>query len=169
MKNITITLITLFIAINAFATSSNVKMTSLQKKAFDIITKFEGWRSSAYTCPAGKKTIGWGFTSPEFIWKGSMTRNEADKILVSYIDSLSSYLDGQVQVKLNENQKAALISFIYNVGRGNFESSTMLRKLNKKDFGGAASEFSKWNKSKGKVLSGLTSRRADERALFCKK
>ena len=167
MKNIIIAIITLF-TINTFATSSNVKMTSLQKKAFDIITKFEGWKSSVYTCPAGKKTVGWGFTSPEYIRKGSMTRNEADKILVNYIDSLGSYLDGQVQVKLSENQKAALISFVYNIGRGNFEKSTMLKKINKKDFGGAASEFAKWNKSKGKVLSGLTSRRADERALFCK-
>lgn len=168
MKNITIAILAMFVTINVFATSSNVKMTSLQKKSFDIITKYEGWRSSTYTCPAGKKTIGWGFTSPEFIRKGSMTRNEADKILVNYIDGLSSYLDGQVQVKLTENQKAALISFVYNIGRGNFEKSTMLKKINKKDFGGAASEFAKWNKSKGKVLSGLTSRRADERALFCK-
>ena len=169
MKNITITLIALFVTINAFATQSSIKMTSLQKKAFDVITKYEGWKPSTYVCPAGRKTIGWGFTSPETIRKGTLTRNEADKMLISYIDGLSSYLDGQVQVKLTENQKAALISFIYNVGRGNFESSTLLKKLNKRDFSGAAAEFSKWNKSKGKVLSGLTRRRADERALFCKK
>ena len=169
MKNITIAILAMFVTINVFATQSNIKMTSIQKKAFDVITKYEGWKPSTYVCPAGRKTIGWGFTSPEFIRKGSMTRNEADKILVSYIDSLSSYLDGQVQVKLTENQKAALISFIYNVGRGNFESSTLLKKINKKDFSGAAQEFSKWTKSKGKTLSGLVSRRADERAWFCKK
>ena len=71
-----------------------------------------------------------------------------------------------VKVPLNPNQFGALTSFTYNLGAGNLRSSTLLRKLNAGDYAGAAAEFARWNKAGGKVLKGLTRRRAAERALF---
>ena len=168
MKNI-IAIITLFVTINTFAEVPVVKCSSFENKAFQLISKYEGWRATAYVCPAGKKTIGWGFTSPEIVSKGTITRKYADEKLIGYIRSIDAYVTSTVDANLTENQRVALVSFIYNVGRGNFESSTLLKKLNKKDYSGAAQEFAKWKFSNGKVLNGLVSRRAEERTWFCKK
>ena len=73
-----------------------------------------------------------------------------------------------VKSKLTQNQFDALVSFVYNVGSGNFSSSTLLVKLNQGKYLEAANEFLKWNRAGGKPLSGLTRRRAAERELFLK-
>jgi lysozyme len=70
------------------------------------------------------------------------------------------------KVPLKQHQFDALVSFAYNVGVGNLRSSTLLRKLNAGDYDGAALEFHRWNRSKGKVLPGLVRRRAAEALLF---
>lgn len=67
---------------------------------------------------------------------------------------------------ITQNQFDALVSFTFNVGTGALCSSTLVRKLNDGDCKGAAAEFSRWNKAKGRVLAGLTKRRAHERAKF---
>ncbi|MCY1305462.1 Lysozyme RrrD [compost metagenome] len=71
-----------------------------------------------------------------------------------------------MRVPLSQGQFDALASFVFNLGSGNLQCSTLLRKLNAKDYAGAADEFPRWNKAGGKVLAGLTRRRAAERALF---
>jgi hypothetical protein len=71
-----------------------------------------------------------------------------------------------VKVPLNQNQYDALASLIFNIGEGAFSKSTLLRKLNAKDYEGAANEFVRWNKQAGKVLNGLVKRRAEEMAVF---
>lgn len=71
-----------------------------------------------------------------------------------------------VAVTLSQEQFDALVSFVFNVGPRAFEQSTMLRKLNVGDCWGAAAEFPRWNKAKGRVLPGLVKRRADERRAF---
>ena len=73
-----------------------------------------------------------------------------------------------VSVPLTQNQFDALVSFCYNVGQSSLLSSTLLKKLNNKDYKGASNEFLKWNKSGGKVLQGLVNRRKDEREVFLK-
>jgi GH24 family phage-related lysozyme (muramidase) len=62
----------------------------------------------------------------------------------------------------------ALTSFTYNLGIGNLKRSTLLRKLNREDYEGAAREFKRWNRAGGKVYRGLTSRRLEEEELFRK-
>lgn len=71
-----------------------------------------------------------------------------------------------VKVPVTQNQYDALVDFVFNVGEGNLASSTLLRKLNSSDCRGAAAEFPRWNKAKGRVLKGLTTRRAWERSIF---
>jgi hypothetical protein len=71
-----------------------------------------------------------------------------------------------VKVELAQCQFDALVSFAYNCGIGNLKASTLLRKVNRRDFAGAAREFGKWNKAGGRVLPGLTRRRAAEATLF---
>ena len=60
----------------------------------------------------------------------------------------------------------SLVSFTYNLGLGNFQSSTLLKKVNLGKFKECEIEFVKWNKALGKVLEGLTRRRIAERNLF---
>ena len=61
---------------------------------------------------------------------------------------------------------SALCSFIFNVGSGNFQRSTMRMKLNRGDYYGASAEFPKWRKAGGRILKGLVKRRIVERELF---
>ena len=75
-------------------------------------------------------------------------------------------LDALVMVPLTEGQRAALLSFIYNVGRGAFARSTMLVHINAGRMDSAASEFTRWVKAGGQVLPGLARRRAAEAKLF---
>ena len=72
-----------------------------------------------------------------------------------------------VTSNLNQNQFNALVSFAYNVGTGNFSSSTLLKKVNRNpDDLTIKDEFLRWNKAGGKVLNGLTNRRNEEAILY---
>lgn len=74
-----------------------------------------------------------------------------------------------VKVALTQNQFDALVMFVFNVGRGAFFKSTLLRKLNLGDFAAVPNELRRWNKSGGKVFAGLINRREREVRLFQKK
>jgi hypothetical protein len=71
-----------------------------------------------------------------------------------------------VDVELSQNEFDALVAFVFNVGEPQFANSTLLRVLNTGDKAGAAEHFAEWNHQDGKVLPGLTVRRAQEKALF---
>jgi lysozyme len=71
-----------------------------------------------------------------------------------------------VTVPLNQSQFDALVDFVFNLGAGAFSTSTLLRLLNGGDYAGAAGQFGRWNKDNGKVVAGLTRRRAAEAKLF---
>lgn len=75
-------------------------------------------------------------------------------------------VDRLVDVPLTENQKVALISFVFNVGEGAFAKSTLRRRLNAGQYDLAAAQFKRWNQDNGKVLRGLTRRRKAEADLF---
>jgi GH24 family phage-related lysozyme (muramidase) len=135
-----------------------------------LIKSFEGCKLTAYQCPAKKCTIGYGHTGKvdgTAITKGMrVTEAKAIELLKVDLISFEKSVNNLVKVKLTENQFAALVSFTYNVGAGNLKRSTLLRKLNAGDYIGAATEFVKWNKAGGIVLTGLTRRRKEEQALF---
>lgn len=135
-----------------------------------LIKEFEGLELTAYKDPVGVWTIGYGHTSaagsPKVFAGQRITPAEAESILRQDLAKFEGYVNSAVNVALNENQHAALVSFTYNLGPGNLNSSTLLKKLNKGDYTGAAAEFARWNRAGGKVLAGLTRRRAAERDLF---
>jgi lysozyme len=133
------------------------------------IKGYEGCELHAYPDPAtggAPWTIGYGATGPG-ITKGTVwTQEQADMDLRARVVSLGAFVDSIVKIVITDEQKAALISFAYNVGKGALKGSTLLRKLNAGDVEGAANEFLRWNKAAGKVMAGLTKRRDGERALF---
>lgn len=133
--------------------------------SLELIKEFEGLRLEAYLCPADVWTIGYGHT--EGVSQGDrITQAGADIFLEIDMRWVVDAVLRNVTVEINNNQTAALYSFIYNVGAGAFGKSTLLRKLNKADYEGAANEFKRWNKGGGRVLNGLVRRRKAEEALF---
>jgi len=142
------------------------------KSAIDLIILSEGFKSEPYLCKAGIPTIGYGNTfykdgTKVTLNDKSISKEEAIKLLKHIVEfKFEKIVNESVKVPLNQNQFDSLISFAYNVGEGNFKSSTLLKKVNIKDFAGASEEFPKWIRAKGKVLSGLVNRRERERELF---
>lgn len=131
-----------------------------------IVKDAEGLRLEAYLCPAGVWTIGYGHTGTD-VWPGLViTEKWAESLLERDLRTFEAYVSGYVKVDLTQDQFDALVSFVYNIGAEAFKNSTMLKKLNAGDYEGAAKEFPRWNKSKGKVLPGLVKRREAERKLF---
>ena len=94
------------------------------------------------------------------------TQAECDAEFVNDMAIFVAAVNNLVNVPVNQDQFDALVSFAFNVGANNLRNSTLLKKLNAGDFAGAAQEFQRWNKAKGKVLPGLTRRRACEALLF---
>ncbi|MCY1340603.1 Lysozyme RrrD [compost metagenome] len=131
-----------------------------------LIQDFEGLRLTAYRDSVGVLTIGYGHTGADVTSGLTIDRAEAERLLRDDLHDAEKAIGTLVRVPLSQGQFDALASFVFNLGSGNLQCSTLLRKLNAKDYAGAADEFPRWNKAGGKVLAGLTRRRAAERALF---
>jgi lysozyme len=136
-----------------------------------LVREKEGFVPTAYRDPgAGVLTIGYGTTRyPDGrpVQPGDVvTREEAERYLEQDIQEAASAVQRHVQVPLTEHELAALSSFTYNVGEGQFQKSTLVQKLNAGDRHGAANELLRWNKAGDKVLPGLVTRRKEERELF---
>lgn len=137
-------------------------------KGIALIKSFEGLKLKAYKCPAGIWTIGYGHTKG--VKEGQViTEDQADKFLTEDLFDAEMAVNEQ-SLSLTQNQFDALVSFTYNLGSGNFQKSTLLKKTkaNAND-PTIKEEFAKWNKAGGVVLSGLTRRRAAESNLYFEK
>jgi lysozyme len=144
----------------------------LDNKGYLLITKHEGLRLKPYLCPAKIPTIGYGNTyyangKRVTLLDKDITKQEAFEMFKEIANRFAKRVDTLVTSNINQNQFNSLVSFAYNVGTGNFSTSTLLKKVNKnpndltiKD------EFLKWNKAGGKVLNGLTNRRNEEADLY---
>lgn len=144
-----------------------ITVAAWQPLAAKIIKAFEGCFLDAYLCPAGVPTIGWGSTGPDIRMGMKWTQKQADDRLMDDIGDFGDAVAKLVKDKhTTAHQFAALVSFAYNLGSGALGSSTLLRKHMAGDFDGARLEFARWNKAGGKVLKGLTRRRAQEAALY---
>ncbi len=134
-------------------------------KAIELIKIWEGCRLKAYRCSANVLTIGYGDTHN--VKEGMViTQEEAEKRLAKHLKELNAQLSTLLNVPLKENQRAAILSLIFNIGIGAFRTSTLRKKINAKDEAGIKEEFLKWNKAGGKVVQGLVNRRADELHIF---
>jgi lysozyme len=149
----------------------------------ELIKSFEGFRTFPYFCSAKLHTVGYGHVLyPEqarlkaderasYPLKPEHNRAwDADEIDALLAEDLHRFEAGVLRLcpaaADNDRHFAALVSFAFNVGLGNLQSSTLRMKYNRGDYAGAADEFLKWRKSNGVVLRGLERRREAERALF---
>ena len=134
-------------------------------QAYNLIRKFEGLRLTAYRCPSGIWTVGYGHTSnvaPDAV----ITQLQANLLLQEDVAQCERTLN-RCNLALTQNMYDALISFIYNVGAGNFHRSALLSKVKANPYDRTiAGEFHKWIHSKGKPLAGLQRRRMAEAKLY---
>lgn len=133
-----------------------------------LIKRYEGLSLTAYRCPAGVLTVGYGSTGPHVKEGMTVTPGQADALLRKDVRAAEEAVTRMVSIPLTENQFSALVSLVFNIGAGNFRDSTLRARLNAKRYFDAADEFPRWNKAGGRPLAGLTKRREEERALFLK-
>lgn len=133
-----------------------------------FIKGFEACRLTAYMPTAHDvPTIGWGSTGPDIRLGLTWTQEACDarfaRDLGQFAAGVSRALAGAAT---RQAQFDAMVSLAYNIGIANFASSTLLRLHRAGDHAGAAAQFPRWNKQKGKVLAGLTRRREGERQMY---
>lgn len=128
-----------------------------------LIKYFEGCRLTAYKCPAGVWTIGYGHTAG--VKEGmTITQAQADKYLIEDLEKFEKIvLFFNPTYKFNQNEFDALVSFTYNCGYGNLKNLTKNGTRTKSQI---ASHITAYNKSNGNILAGLVKRRAAEKELF---
>jgi len=160
---------------------SNIVGGSVDKIA-KLIVGEEGDKLTVYRDPgAGAWTVGKGhlILSTDTVMRAGasqklhpfgpvtdITQAESDSFFKNDISVATHAVDNAVKVLLTSNQRAALISLVFNIGVTAWKASTILRKLNASDFVGAANEFSRWIYDNGVIVEGLVDRRERERNLF---
>ena len=168
-------------------------MREINQLGIDLIKGYEGIEDGdpttvnldPYIDPVQIYTIGWGHAivyNKRFLkstikgdkelayslYPGGITIQQAETLLKGDLQSTSLQVSNLIKVPVTDNQFAALVSFAFNLGIGNLQSSTLLKKLNAGDFEGASNEFPKWNKANKVIMAGLTRRRIAEQTLFNK-
>jgi lysozyme len=156
---------------------------TISEAGIQLIKSFEGCHNQPYKCPATLWTIGYGrvlYPDQARLKTDERAsyplRSEHNRVFAN--DEIDSLLEADLlrfsqgvlrycpAAADNQCHLDAMVSFAYNVGLGNLQSSTLRMKYNRADYDGAADEFLKWTKAGGKVLNGLVRRREAERALF---
>lgn len=130
-----------------------------------IVPRFEGTASKSYADPIGLVTVCTGHQADGIEHGRTYTAEECERLLVSDLLAHNAAIDRCVHVPLAPYQRAAFVSFAFNVGGVKFCSSTLVRKLNVRDYAGACAELSRWTRAAGKELPGLVARRKSERLL----
>jgi lysozyme len=139
-----------------------------------LIKQFEGLRLAAYLDSVGIWTIGYGTTvypNGKKVAKGdTCTEAQANEFKANDLKKFVPAVSSLIQVPVTQNQFDALVSLTYNIGVGAIGGSTLIKKLNAKDYKGAAEQFLVWNKGRVngvlQVIPGLTNRRIKEKAYF---
>jgi len=144
----------------------------LDENGYRLICEFEGLRLKPYLCSAKVPTIGYGNTYyPNGVrvtlLDKPITKDYAFEIFKVIADKFAKRVDDMVTSKVTQNQFNSLVSFAYNVGTGNFSTSTLLKKVNANPNDlSIRAEFMRWNKANKVVVRGLTIRRKKESDLY---
>lgn len=144
----------------------------LDNKGYLLICEFEGLKLKPYLCSAKVPTIGYGNTYyPDgkrvTLLDKEITKQYAFEIFKDIADKFAKRVNEMVKQPLTQNQFNSLVSFAYNVGTGNFSTSTLLKKVNANPNDlSIRAEFMKWNKANKVVVNGLTTRRKKESDIY---
>lgn len=131
--------------------------------AIHLIKNIEKCKTTSYNDGGGHRTIGYGFKNYK---SSSMSCKTAEKILIQKISEIKKFLNEEIQIKLSREQKAALISLVFNIGIPAFQKSTLLKSIKTGNFKSAENQFTQWSYIKKKHSRGLAIRRKMEQKLF---
>ena len=132
--------------------------------AVPLVMLYEGTVLQSYRDPIGIVTACVGHTGPELRMGQRYTRQQCEDMLYGDLLKHAQALDC-IKQPMTDGQKAAFLSFAFNVGNKAFCDSTLARKANAGDMPGACAELSRWTRAGGRELPGLVKRRAAEREL----
>jgi lysozyme len=147
-------------------------MMGALETAAEIAKQFEGYRAKPYLCPAGVPTIGYGSTLYETGRKVSPDdapigrERAAELFLWELRRSLAAALRYCPILAQNDNRLAAITDFVYNLGTGRLQTSTLRRRINQQNWPGAKKELLRWIRAGGKILPGLVARRTIEAGMI---
>jgi len=134
-------------------------------EGLELIKHFEGCELKAYWCPARVLTIGYGHTAD--VEEGDeIEQGDADRLLEADLEEFEHYVLQLVDPELTQNQFDAIVAWTFNLGPGNLKESTLLKRLNERDFDDVPYQIRRWTKAGGKELPGLVRRREAEALLF---
>ncbi len=142
----------------------------INKAGLDLVRFYEGLVLKAYPDPAthGEPfTIGYGHTGPDVHPGLIITQDQATDLLIADLATAEDFVS-RAAPECTDNQFAALVSFAFNCGRRNLQTSTLLKMHNSRNYTLARLEFGKWTHGAGKVMPGLVKRRAAEAALYAR-
>jgi len=155
-------------------TRTPVDQLKTSDAGLNLIKEFEGFESNAYVDPGtgGEPiTIGYGTTryanGTKVRMGDSINEDQATEELRHHVEQVAEKaIKRYIDVPLTQLEFDSLVSWVYNVGSGNLQASTLRKVVNNGDYLQGGEELLKWNKAAGKVLAGLTRRRVAERNLY---
>jgi lysozyme len=137
--------------------------------AANLCRQFEGFRSKPYLCPAGIPTIGYGstyYSDGRKVTLEDAPMDESNARALLMVELQHTYLPGVLRncpiLATNEKKCNAIVDFVYNLGIGRLQTSTLKRKINAQEWEAAQEQLMLWTKGGGKVLPGLLKRRQAE-------
>lgn len=151
----------------AVGKSREYRMTQrISAAGLEHIKHFEGLKLKSYYCTSGVCTIGWGHTGPEVKPGMVITEEQAEQFLLRDLAAAEKAVSELVKVPLRQGQWDCLVDFAFNLGRVALAKSTLLKKLNARDYSGASEELMRWVHSGGQIIAGLQRRRLAARAMW---
>jgi lysozyme len=140
-------------------------MMTYSKSGLQLTESFEGVRLTAYQDQVGRWTIAYGHTAG--VQPGdTCTQEQAEAWLQGDIAWAERVVNQYVKIQVLQGIFDALVDFVFNLGAGSFQHSTLLQLVNQGNFEAAAQEFAKWDHAGGQVVAGLLRRRQAEAAEF---
>jgi lysozyme len=146
-------------------------MRTITQQGIDLIKRFEGFSSTIYTCPAGYATIGYGHLVRPYEhsrFASGISEQQAEDILRQDVKTAEQAVLRLIHVPLTDGQFDALVSFTFNLGSGNLQSSTLRRVVNREEHYLAPAQFRRWVYAGGRKLRGLQRRREAEVGSYLK-
>jgi lysozyme len=141
--------------------------------AASLCRQFEGFRSKPYLCPAGVPTIGYGstyYSDGRKVTLNDLSISQEDANALLLVELSHTYLPGVLRncpiLATDEKKCNAIVDFVYNLGIGRLQTSTLKRKINSQEWEAAKEQLMLWTKGGGKVLPGLLKRRQAECSLL---
>jgi GH24 family phage-related lysozyme (muramidase) len=163
-------------AIDRSTSGDRAQLRGIFAPGIELIKRSEGFIAKPYDDPVGYCTIAYGHLiklrrcdgSEPATWLQGISVADGTTLLVSDLALAEAAVARHIasSVQLSDGQYAALCDFVFNVGAGNFKSSTLLVRITSGDFRDVPYQLRRWTKAKGKILTGLVKRREGEVELW---